>query len=354
MSSTFQAKCASVVNEVYLSQLCREKDETVSLEGPKKLGYYSFYYNDEKEIVYCPDKSSLRYLDLPNPVYINCLKGYDSNIKFGNKNPKGSNLLRWILENETILSDLSYDFICNNGLLKEFMTFKFNNDDWTFSATKIRGKIILNRIHSDEEKASIDARTEQSNKSTYVANNLQLLIAKNIDQSQGDVKREEDSFFGVFHSKIGSHQILHSGFLGCVETKEDLDKPIDEMKFVLIKKFNGPRVSHSPFQADTWWALAALAGIDKIVRAKCQRDFMCKNIDKLDVKSLIYKSRQMDFVNSLNTVLDHVKSTVTEENKCYNFHLNGRIKKLTGYLMNDLDENLIPSWYIDEQLPVEA
>uniref|UniRef100_T1KUE3 Decapping nuclease n=1 Tax=Tetranychus urticae TaxID=32264 RepID=T1KUE3_TETUR len=354
MSSRVQTESASVISEIHLDQLCQEKDENVYLQGTKILGYYSFYYDDQNKSVYCPDKSSLRYLDLPNPVYIDCLRGYSPYIKYGNKKPKGSNLLRWILENETIVRHYNYDFICNNGLLKEMMTVMHNKRDWDLCATKIRGQIVLNRVNSVEEKESIDARPEKENQSTYVANNLIRLITKNINHSHSTAGRKDDSFYGVFHTKIGSHRILHSGYLGCVASIKELDKPFEEMQFVLIKKYNTQkRKSHTPFHAITWWSLATLARVDTLVRAKCERDFTVKKIDKLKVQDLIFKHRQIVFFASLNMVLDQIKSTVTEENKCYRFSFGAKNKKMTGY-MTDIDDNLIPSWYINDQLPVES
>ncbi|XP_015790324.1 uncharacterized protein LOC107367155 [Tetranychus urticae] len=323
--------------EKELDLKCARTNPNQSLEGPKRLGYFSLYCNYENESVYCPDKSALRYLNLiPNPVSIDCLQGYDPNTKYRYELSKRTYLSRWILENETIVRNLHYDFICNNGVLKDIMISPYYEFDWNLSAVKIRGKIELNKITSTGEKDLIDGRFEQSNKLMYVANNLQRLITKNSNHSQGTSGREEDSFYGVFHSKIGSHQILHSGYLGCVESEQELDKPFDEMKFVLIKKFNGPRVSHLSCHANIWWSLATLTGVDTVIRAKCERDFTIKNIDKLNVDNLIKEQRQMAFVIALNMVLDHVKSIVTEENKCYNFHFNGKDKKSTGYVKMDL------------------
>ncbi|XP_015790322.1 decapping and exoribonuclease protein-like [Tetranychus urticae] len=321
--------------EKELDLKCAETNHNICLDEPKRLGYYSFYYN-EKENVYCPDKSSLRYLDLPNPVSIDLLQGYDPNTKNGYQQSKNKNLLQWILENETIVRNFDYDFICNNGVLKDIMTYPSYNHDWNLSAVKIRGKIVLNRVASIEKKEKIDAQSEKDNKSTYAAFNLQRLITKNINRSEFPSGIENGSFFGVFHSKIGLHQILHSGYLDCVESEQELNKPFEEMKFVLVKKYNGPKVSHTSLHANTWWSLAKLAGVDTIVRAKCEQDFMVKNIDRFKVDWLINKHRQSIFVASLNMVLDHVKSIVTEENKCYNFYFSGQDKKSTGYVKMDL------------------
>ncbi|XP_025017686.1 uncharacterized protein LOC112539421 [Tetranychus urticae] len=304
----------------------------------------------KKESVYCPDQSSLRYLDLPKPVSINCLKGYDKNSKYGHEQPKGTNLLRWILENETIVRNFDYDFICSNGLLKDLMISSLYSFDWSISAVKIRGKIILSKSESIERERRIYTQSETDNKSTYAASNLQRLITKNNNQCSSG--REGESFYGVFHSKIGSHRILNSGYLDCVESEQELKKSFDDMKFVLIKKFNGPKISHSIFQANSWWSLATLADVGTVIRAECDRSFVVNNIDKLEVDNLINEDRKMTFFASLNSILDHFKLVVTEENKCYNFHFNGEDKMLTGYMKMDADENLIPLWYIDQQLPL--
>ncbi|XP_015790321.1 uncharacterized protein LOC107367152 [Tetranychus urticae] len=329
-------------------------NHNICLDEPKRLGYFSSYYDNENKCVYCPDKSALRYLDLPDPVNINCLQGYDSNVKYGNKGSKGTNLLRWILENETIVRNFTYDFICSNGLLKDLMVSSYYDFDWNLCAAKIKGKIILNRVDSIEKKENVEFQSEKNKKSTYVALNLQSLITKNNNHSHCTSARDEDAFFGVSHTKIGLHQILHSGYLDCVESEQEMSKSFDDMKFVLVKKYNAPRVSHTSLHANTWWSLAKLAGVDTIVRAKCEQDFTVENIDKLQVERLINKHRQMIFVTSLDLILSHLKSVVTEENKCYNFNFNGKNKRLTGYMTMDLDDNLIPSWYINEQLPLEA
>ncbi|XP_025017683.1 decapping and exoribonuclease protein-like [Tetranychus urticae] len=327
-------------------------NHNICLEEPKRLGYFSSYYDNENKSVYCPDKSALRYLDLPDPVNINCLQGYDSNIKYGHRRPKSSNLLRWILENETILSNFTYDFICSNGLLKDLMVSPYYDYEWNLCAVKIRGKIVLSTIESIGKKENIDVQTEKDNKSTYVGLNLKSLVTKNNNQCTS--ARDEASFFGVFNTKIGSHRILHSGYLDCVESEQETSKSFDDMKFVLVKKYNAPRVSHTSLHANTWWSLAKLAGVDTVMRTKCEQDFTVENIDKLQVERLIHKHRQMIFVTSLDLILNHLKSVVTEENKCYNFHFNGKDKRLTGYMTMDLDDNLIPSWYINEQLPLES
>ncbi|XP_025017687.1 uncharacterized protein LOC112539422 [Tetranychus urticae] len=330
---------------------CAKTNQNISLDRPKRLGYFSIYRNDDKESVYCPDKSALAYLDLPDPVSIDCLQGYDPNNKYGYQRSKNKNLLQWILENEAIVIDLNYDFVCNNGVLKDIMTSPYQNLDWTLCAVKIRGKIVLNKIASNEEKEKIETRSENDNKSIYAAFNLQRLVVKNSNRSEFTSGKETDSFHGVFHSKIGSHGVLHAGYLNCLESKQELDKPFDEMKFVLVKKFNAPKESHSFFHGNTWWSLAVLSGIDTIIRAKCEQDFMVKSIDKLQVDSLVNKHRQSIFVASLTSILGHVKSIVTEENKCYNFHFNGKDKKSTGYVKMDLDDDLIPGWYINGQHP---
>ncbi|XP_015790325.1 decapping and exoribonuclease protein-like [Tetranychus urticae] len=327
-------------------------NNNICLKRPTRLGYYSFHYNNENKSVFCPDKSALRYLDLPDPAPIDCLQGYDSNIKYGHKKPKCSNLLRWILENETILSNFTYDFICSNGLLKDLMISAYNNYDWNICAAKIRGKIVLSIIESIDQKEIIDAESEKTNKSSYATLKLQRLITKNNNKCTSG--RDADSFYGVFHSRIGSHQILHSGYLDCAESNKELNKPFDKMKFVLTKKFNRPRVSHTFHQANTWWSLAKLAGIDTVIRAECDQSFVVKNIDEFEADSLVHEHRKIIFLASLNMFLNHFKSVVTKENKCYNFHFNGKDKKLTGYMMMDLDDDLIPFWYINEQLPLES
>uniref|UniRef100_T1KUF4 Decapping nuclease n=1 Tax=Tetranychus urticae TaxID=32264 RepID=T1KUF4_TETUR len=240
---------------------CAKTNHDLCLERPKKLGYFSIYRNDDKESVYCPDKSALAYLDLPDPVSINCLQGYDPNNKYGYQR------------------DLNYDFVCNNGVLKDIMTSPYQNLDWTLCAVKIRGKIVLNKIASNEEKESIEARSENDNKSIYAAFNLQRLVVKNNNRSEFTSGKETDSFHGVFHSNIGFHGVLHAGYLNDVESKQELDKSFDEMKFVLVKKFNAPKESHSFFHANTWWSLAILSGIDTIFRAKCEQDLWLKILE---------------------------------------------------------------------------
>uniref|UniRef100_T1KUE4 Decapping nuclease n=1 Tax=Tetranychus urticae TaxID=32264 RepID=T1KUE4_TETUR len=339
-----------VIHELDLNQLCREKPNHVPMDGPKRLGYFSCYENNDKS-VYCPDKSALRYLDLPNPVNINCLQGYDPNVKYGHVVSRDMFVLRWILNNETTVQNFPSDFICNNGVMKEIMTLKFNNFDWNLSATKIRGKIVLNKIESIGKKENIDTQSEKDNKSTYAASNFQRLITKTANGHKCTSGKEECSFYGVFHSNIGSHRVLHVGWLHSVESKQELVKPFDEMKFVAVKKFNAPRASQSAFQSSTWWSLAKLAGVDTIVRAKCEQDYTIKSIDKLKVDSLINKHSQMTFVAALNKVFDFIKAIVREENKCYIFSFNAKDKKLTGCVRKGSDENIIPSWYIDLQLP---
>uniref|UniRef100_T1KUD1 Decapping nuclease n=1 Tax=Tetranychus urticae TaxID=32264 RepID=T1KUD1_TETUR len=332
-----------------LNQLRRDEDDNVSLEGPKKLGYFSCYDNNN-DSVFSQDISALRYLDLPDPVNINCLQGYDPNKKYGHVVSRDMLLLRWVLDNEATIQKFTCDFICNNGIMKDMMVVKYAGCDWNLSGIKIRGKIVLNKAESFEKKERIATQSEKDNQSTYAAFNLQRLITKNNNCSECSSGKENDSLYGVFHSKIGSHRLLHAGWLHCVESEQELDKPFEEMKFILIKKFNAPKESHSLWQSNTWWSLAKLAGVDTVVRAKCDQDFTVEKIDKLKVECLINKRFQMTCVASLNKVLDFIKTIVTEENKCYNFSFNAKDKKLTGYMKIGSDENLIPSWYTDVQL----
>ncbi|XP_025017688.1 uncharacterized protein LOC112539423 [Tetranychus urticae] len=332
-------------------------DHDICLKGPTRLGFFSFYCNDEKESVYCPDKSSLRYLDLPNPLYINSLQGYDPNANYRHKKSKNKNLLRWILENETIVRNFTYDFISNDGVLKDIMTSSYNDFDWNICAVKIRGKIVLarntvlNRIASFEKEIQIDARSEMDNKSLYVATNLQRLITKNNNHPEFASWKEYYCFYGVFHSNIGSHGIIHAGYLDCVESQKEMDKPFDEMKFVLIKKHNSLKLSYSSLQAYVWWSLATLAGVDKIIHAKCEQDFRVKNTNQLIVSRMLPRERQKQLFTTLNLVLDFVKSIVKVENQYYNFYFNCTNRKLTGNMRMEPNDNIIPSWFIDGQLP---
>ena len=354
MSSGIETKSAVLISEINTNRLFRDMKDNVSLEGPTRIGYYSCYVDDKKEKGFSSDKSSLAYLNLPNlltSVSIDCLQGYDKKTKYGHHHPGDMHILRWVLNNKTTMQKFPSDFIGYNALIKDMMNAKYFDRDWNIYATKIDGKIILNRKETIGMKERIDTQSKIDNQSSYVANNLQRLITKNSNHSS---KRSKDYFFGVFHSKIGSHRILHAGHLDCVESEEELTKPFDDMKLVLIKKLNAPRRSHSSFQAYNWWSLARLATVDTIVRVKCDLDFTIKKIDKLDRQSLIHKDRQIMFFASLNTVLDHVKSIVTEENKCYKFLFNAKNKKLTSYMMLDLDESVFPSWYIDQQIPLEC
>uniref|UniRef100_T1KUC9 Decapping nuclease n=1 Tax=Tetranychus urticae TaxID=32264 RepID=T1KUC9_TETUR len=347
MTSTTQTVRNVVIHQLDVNQLCRPILYEVSMKEPKRVGYFSCYNTDK---VFSQDVSSLRYLDLPNPVNINCLQGYDPDKKYGHVVSRDLLLLRWVLDNEEIVQKFPSDFICNNGLIKDMMTVKNCSLDWNLCATKIGGKIVLNKIESIELKDRIANQSAINNQSTYAANNLQRLITKTANDHKCTSGKEEGSFYGVFHSKIGSHRLLHAGWLHCVESEQELDKPFEEMKFILIKKFNAPRESHSLWHSITWWSLAKLAGVDTVVRAKCDLDFTVKSIDKLKVDGLINKRFQTTFVASLNKVLDFIKAIVTEENKCYNFSFNGKDKKLIGYMKIGPDENMIPSWYTDVQL----
>ncbi|XP_025017662.1 uncharacterized protein LOC107367381 [Tetranychus urticae] len=335
-----------VIHELDVKQM---RLDNVVLDGPKRLGSFSCYDNNNGS-VYCPDESSIRYLDLPNPVNINCLQGYDPNVKYGHIISRDMLVLRWVLNHEEKMKKFPSDFIVNNGLMKDMMLVRYCDLDWNISATKIRGKIVLNKIESIELKDRIANQSDINNKSTYTAFNLQRLITKNNYEDECSSGKEMSSFYGVFHTKIGSHQILHAGWLHGVESKQELDKPFEEMKFILIKKFNAPRESHSFWQSSTWWSLAKLAGLDTIVRAKFDKDFIVKSIDKLEVDTLTNKRFKMTFVASLDKVLDFIKTIVTEENKCYNFSFNGKDKKLIGYMKIGPDENLIPSWFTDVKL----
>uniref|UniRef100_T1KUE9 Decapping nuclease n=1 Tax=Tetranychus urticae TaxID=32264 RepID=T1KUE9_TETUR len=274
MPWTNQTTSAVLIDELDLNQSYRKTTNCVSLEGPKRIGYFSCYDNNN-DIVFSQDISSLRYLDLPNPVSINCLQGYDSTRKYGHVNSSDMLLLRWVLENEITMQKFPSDFICKNGLMKDMMIVLYDDDNWSLSATKIGGKIVLNKMESIEKKENIDSQTEHVNQSTY-ATSLQRLITQNSNHSQCSSGIENDSFFGVFHTKIGSHRILHAGWLHCVESKQELDKPFVHMKFALIGKYNGPREFHSSHKANTWWSLATLAGVDTIIQAKCERDFIVK------------------------------------------------------------------------------
>ncbi|XP_015790332.1 uncharacterized protein LOC107367163 [Tetranychus urticae] len=348
-------------------------DQNICLEGPKRLGYFSFYCNAGNESVYCPDQSSLRYLDLPNPIYINALQGYDKNIKYGLRRSKNKQLLRWILQNETIVRNFTHDFICSNGVLKDIMIFPYRSygrfgsnyglTSMNISAVKIRGKIILDRCDSTAKKMRIDVQSERDNLSTYAGFNLQRLITKNNNHSQCASGKENDSFYGVFHSNIGTHGIIHAGYLDCVESQKEMDKPFDEMKFVLIKKHNAPKrnkyneydeTSHPSKYDETWWSLATLAGVDTIIHAKCEQGFRVKNINKIIVSNIIDRERQKQLLTTLNKVLDFVKSIVKVENQYYNFYFNCTNRKLTGYMRIDSIDIIIPSWYTDGQLPNES
>ncbi|XP_015790330.1 decapping nuclease DXO homolog [Tetranychus urticae] len=347
MASTVRTKSATIIDALYVNQLCREKSNRVSLERPKRLGSFS-YYDDNNGSDYCPDISALRYLALPNPANINCLQGYDHNVSYDHSNSRVMLLLRWVLDNETTMQQFPSDFICYNGVIKDMMTVKHNNHDWNLTAIKIRGKIILNSKETIEAKDRIGIEAEKDNKLSYVALSLQRLITKNNNCPKCISGKENDYFYGVFHSNIGSHRILHVGQLDCAESKQELNKHFDDMKFVSIEKFDAPKESQSSYQSSTWWSMATLAGVDTIIRAKCGRDFTIQNVDKLEVKDLICKQRQMIFVTSLNVVLNFIKSIVTEKYKCYTFHFNGKDKQLVGY-MKESEKSFIPFWYINGQ-----
>uniref|UniRef100_T1KUE1 Decapping nuclease n=1 Tax=Tetranychus urticae TaxID=32264 RepID=T1KUE1_TETUR len=171
--------------------------DNVVLEAPKRLGSFSCYDNNNGS-VYCPDKSSLRYLDLPNPVNVDCLQGYDSNVKYGHVISRDMLLLRWVLDNEETMKKFPSDFIVNNGLIKD-MNVKCNDNDWNLSAIKIKGKIVLNRNETIEVKEKIARQSERDNQATYAAFNLQRLITKNKNCPKCSSGKENDSLYGVFH-----------------------------------------------------------------------------------------------------------------------------------------------------------
>ncbi|XP_015790320.1 uncharacterized protein LOC107367151 [Tetranychus urticae] len=323
----------------------------ISLKGPKRLGCFSSYYNEENVKIYCPDKSLLAYLDIPEPLFIDCLQGYDPNVKYGHQSIGNIHLLRWVMDNEATLEDYPSDFVCYNGLLKDMMMSRYIKDHWDFFAIKIKGKIIMLRIDSKKKQDYIDEQSAWNNKSTYVALNLRRLITKTDNGHESNLVKEGESCHGIFHSKIGCHRILHAGWLDCVESKEELTKPFDQIKFGSIKKIQNHHETISFNAGNTWWSLATLSGVETITCARCEYDFTVDHIDKLSVSNLIPRERQMEFFTSLNLMLDYIKSIVTEDNQYYDFYFNGTVKTLTGCERMNSNEKIIPSWYVDGQLP---
>uniref|UniRef100_T1KUC6 Decapping nuclease n=1 Tax=Tetranychus urticae TaxID=32264 RepID=T1KUC6_TETUR len=326
----------------------------LSLSGPKMLGCFSCYRSDKNVDVYCPNKSSLRYLDLTEPVSLDCLQGFDPNVKYGHLSIGDMHLLRWVLNNESTIQTFPMDFICYNGFAKDLIVAPFTQADWNITAVKVRGTIIINRSESNQRKTSVDVQSEFDSKSTYTALNLERLITKNINDHEYASVNARDSFFGVFHSKIGRHQILHTGRLNCVESKEELDKPFEEMNFNIIKKVHGnKRTGPSRSKALLWWSLAILSRVETIICGRCTEDFTVNKIIRIKVDELVPRHMQTKCFTSMDAILDFVKSKVKEENKYYNFAFDSMAKKVNCYLKLGSKENSIPSWYMDGQFPLE-
>uniref|UniRef100_T1KE46 Decapping nuclease n=1 Tax=Tetranychus urticae TaxID=32264 RepID=T1KE46_TETUR len=331
----------------------------VKFVGPKRIGYFSSYYDKESEEVYVADNSAQRYLDsneLNQPI--NCLEGFNIETDEVLLPSSWSHFFRWVAENRTIIDGLSsnskdspLDFLCSNMELKKIMLSTYDKRGWLIRAVKKRNAIFLflgkkgnteemkskpedqekdelvNDKEDKEEEATLDCSQQKASKLNYARFNIIRKITKAVKERETNSNTVMDALSTVSFSKIGKHRILHTGFTEFVMSKDDLDKPIDQANFSALKlmqnlykepngEFNIPFYRHL-----YWWASALLCGVKTLICGDLDEDFTLRKLDVLPASKLNKDTldKQRRCFITLDKTLDFIKSHVKESDKMYEF-----------------------------------
>uniref|UniRef100_T1KE44 Decapping nuclease n=1 Tax=Tetranychus urticae TaxID=32264 RepID=T1KE44_TETUR len=251
----------------------------VKFKGPKRISYYSTYFDENYEVVYCSDKSSLKYLvstELDEPL--GCAEGCNPESDISSLSSRWSDFMRWIGENDEMIkgpttkgdSKLQFNFICTNKELKYLMLSCYEANDWVIHAFRTRREIFLylaeKNIIEDKIESKPQYNPKRSNKMRYARFNVLRKITKAIEERETNSNTERDMLNTVSLSQIGQHRILHTGYTEFVMSKDDVDKPIDQANFAALKLMHNLYGKYGDFNISFyrhmyWWASALVSGV---------------------------------------------------------------------------------------------
>ncbi|XP_025016815.1 uncharacterized protein LOC112538958 [Tetranychus urticae] len=314
----------------------------VKFIGPKRIGYFSSFYDKENQLVYRPDKSSQKYLvSTELNELMHCLEGFNPETDKCSLPDTWPDYFRWIRSNEEIMHDLtsdnpksSIDFICSNSVLKNILLSPFARIDWIINAIKINGTIFL--FMSDEDPSKKRERESSNdtdkNKRAYARFKVIKRITKQVAERESDSNTELDVLSTVSSSEIGQHRIMHLGNSEFVISKDDVEKPIDQASFAALKLVpNMYKGDNKDFNIDHyrhmyWWASALVCGIETLICGDLDKDYNLRelNVFPASILNENYSAHKKKCFIALDKILDFIKSEVKESNKFYDVHFNAK------------------------------
>uniref|UniRef100_T1KE37 Decapping nuclease n=1 Tax=Tetranychus urticae TaxID=32264 RepID=T1KE37_TETUR len=346
----------------------------VKFNGPKKIAYFSTYFDKENKEVYCPDNSSQRYLvSTALKERINCLEGFnpESN-KWLPPDPKWQwrNFMRWIGDNDEIIQSLTpqndsqqqIDFICTNAMLKHIMLSLYQDYDWIIHAFRIRSEIFLYFTRDNRAKKGLKSPYDpkKTKMLSYSRLNVIRKITKPVKEREFNSSSETDFFSIILFSKVGQHRILHTGLTEFVMSKGDVDKPNNQASYAALKLmhnlFKGRNGGFNiPFYRRMfWWASALVSGVETLICGDLDEFYSVKKFKVIPPSNLdteYHAEAQKKCLITLDKILLFIKSAVQEKNKVYDFHLDAETKEVVVSPSEKPIEAFVPPWNASEDIP---
>lgn len=345
-----------------------------SIRKPQRLGFYSLQLNHNNQSrTYSPDKSQLKYLAMNSfhNLHYDLLAGFRGDIMWSADDVTLDNFLRWILENRNkfvvgkqvpSVRTLNTDFVSYRGVLSRVMLTPYEmKQDWMLMAVKYCGTIYLHGMKTDAQKLELENRDEYMNKMSFSGHRFEEHVTKGMNDEEDEVRLEEGKsgqFCIIFRSRLKDHSLVYAAEMDCVENKSELNAPLLNQKFIEIKTTASfdRKVQYDSFcryKAPKWWVQSYLSGVDAIFVGFRDRDNVVRKATRLKNNSLPGLCGSWNpqvCINFLDRFFNFLKTCVTNEMTCYRVYcLPG--KSITCTIADDLADNFLPSWYINETIP---
>ncbi|XP_053200401.1 uncharacterized protein LOC128385554 [Panonychus citri] len=370
------------VNEMPIDYSKLDKTFSVDFdnwENPKRKGFFSCFIKPDGKLKYMQGLQSLRYLKLPADyiVSINLRDGYTKDIKLVHPNNDPENLLRFILDNKYDLSKDNdgdeeddeddedengskenrpiADIISTSETLTLIMSTPFSKQKaWTLIGVNVGGSLIL------KEK-----ETSKSTKSVYEDRKFLEAMARRNDGSKIHPEGY-DWFYTVSRGKIGNHRLLYSSRISGAINKEQVDHPIDSMKFVSTQlrsvEWNQSSKSRTIFWRNSGLNLycsTLLDKIDCIIYGEKEPGNWIKEVKVMGHHEIAKKHHNWSpktCIDFMDNFLNFIREASESSQESVPFEVTfvppkSNIGKVMIKTLEEPFEKYFPSWYLLDESP---
>ncbi|XP_052770510.1 decapping and exoribonuclease protein-like isoform X2 [Mya arenaria] len=310
---------------------------------PTKIGCFSldidgnFHDDDSKKKTfnkppnYTPDVSVTVKFDLN--------KGRMAERRDEQKHEKLDNLLDWISgHKQEIIKDgnTQTDFVCRRSLLKEVMSFPFEeNKKLRLDVTLHKGIFYLNKGKYPTENLE-QQDTQQQPQMGRIEGDWgykfeQYLTEESTNSVPDMVYNSRESFYNVMKVKLGSHTIVYSSRVDAVSADESGEHSVE---FKTVKESKPGTKPFNKYKLRDMWIQSVLGGVPEIICGL--RSVEGKTDTGIVIKLKTYKTEKIPTMKdipglwkpdkcwkSLDKLLTFIKSNVKENNPSLGLEMQG-------------------------------